>query len=129
MSLSLRTASVICALALSACSMSNEPTPVPANAQPMNAAEISALFANPVNFDNNITGGMSYEFKPGGQVNFSMRLLPVQKPGQWKQEGDRLCISVDSDPWACGNFYRISANQFYFNLPEYDQDYNTLNLR
>lgn len=116
-------------LALSACATTNQPAPVPAGSRLMNAEEVSVLLAKPTTFHNAIMGGLRYEFKPGGQVNYSMRMLPVKKTGQWKLQGNRLCISVEVDPWDCGDFYRISATRFYFDLHGYDQDYNTLDLQ
>lgn len=116
-------------LALAACATTQQPTALPASAEPMRAAELSTLLSRPVTFDNGVTGGMRYEFKPGGEVAYSMRLLPIKKPGAWKLEDDRLCINVDAAPWECGDFYRISMTQYLFNLPGYDQQYNTLSVR
>lgn len=117
------------ALALSACATKDTVTPVPSGASLMNAREVTALLSRPVVFDNAVRGGLRYEFKPDGEAKYSMRMLPVKKPGRWKLDGDRLCIKVEGDPWDCGDFYQISATRYYFNLRGYDSDYNTLELK
>lgn len=125
----LRAATLLGSLALTACATMDQVTPVPAGTRLMNAEQVSALLAKPATFNNAIMGGLRYEFKPGGEVNYSMRMLPARKPGRWKLDGDRLCINVEGDPWECGDFYQISATRFYFNLRGYDEDYNTLDLQ
>jgi len=125
----LRTTLLSSVLVVSACATMDQVTPVPAGTRLMNAQEITTLLSRPVVFDNAILGGLRYEFKPDGEVNYSMRMLPAKKPGRWKLDGDRLCINVEGDPWDCGDFYQISATRYYFNLRGYDADYNTLELK
>jgi hypothetical protein len=116
-------------LALAACATTNQPMAVPTGAEPMHAPALSTLLSRPVTFDNGVTGGMRYEFEPGGKVAYSMRLLPLKKRGAWKLEDDRLCINVDDAQWECGNFYRLTTTQYLFDLPGYDRQYNTLSVR
>ncbi len=116
-------------LFLTACGTGGEDAYIPTGARSMSYSEIQGLLSRPVRFDNDITGGMSYNFNPNGQVGYFMRMLPVEKTGAWRVEGNQLCIRVDEDPWECGDFYQLSASRYYFFLPEYGQDYNTLNLR
>lgn len=120
---------LVLALVLPACATMDQIVPVPENAKQMKAEEISALLSRPATFDNAIRGGLRYEFKPAGEVAYSMRMLRARKAGKWKLDGDRLCINVDADPWDCGDFYRISDTRYYFSLRGYDQDYNTLDLK
>ena len=114
---------------LAACSTGLGDAHVPANAKAMSQTEIQALLSRPVRFDNDVTGGMSYNFNPDGHVGYSMRMLPAQRTGTWRVEGSLLCIRVDTDPWDCGGLYQLSAKRYYFFLPQYGQDYNTLNLK
>jgi hypothetical protein len=116
-------------LALAACATTDQLAQAPESSRQMNAEEISALLSRSSTFDNAIRGGMRYEFKPSGDVAYSMRMMKARKTGKWKLEGDRLCINVDGDAWDCGEFYRISETRFYFGLRGYDRDYNTLDLK
>lgn len=125
----LRAALLLPALALTACATMDQPAAVPKSTRLMSAADVSVLLSKPAIFNNGITGGVRYEFKPGGELAYSMHMLPAKKSGKWKLEGGRLCINVDDDPWESGNFFRVSATQYYFNLPEYDQQYNSLDLQ
>ena len=119
---------LISALALAACSTMNQVTTVPAEAKLMTAANVSLLFSKPVTFHNTISGGLRYEFRPGGTADYSMRWFPLKKAGQWRVDGSQLCIRISNDPWQCGDFYQISPTKYYFSLPDYSQQYNTLEL-
>ncbi|MCA3323433.1 MAG: hypothetical protein INF75_00545 [Roseomonas sp.] len=113
---------------LAACA-SNPAAAPPTGAKRLQVTEIRTLLAQPVRFDNSITGGLSYSFAPDGTVGFSMRMLPAVRTGAWKIDGEQLCITVDSGSWECGALYRLGPAQYYFDLPGYDAAYNTLNCR
>lgn len=108
---------------------SEPPAAPPIGAKRLQVAEIQTLLAQPVRFDNSITGGLSYAFSPDGSVGFSMRMMPASMPGSWKVDGEQLCIFAGRGPWECGALYRLGSGQYYFDLPGYDAAYNTLNRR
>lgn len=113
---------------LTACATS-APTPVPAGATRMSTPDIQALFAQPTQLDNEVRGGLTYRFAPNGGVEFGMRLFAARKSGQWRADDEGLCVRVESDPWICGPLYRLGANRYYFDVPQYGQDYNSLTVR
>ncbi|MCZ8339163.1 MAG: hypothetical protein O9345_13600 [Burkholderiaceae bacterium] len=104
-------------------------TPVPAGAQRMEAREIRALFAHPTRLDNGVRGGLTYRFAPDGTVEFGMRMFSARRTGTWRVDDDGLCVRVETDPWICGPLHRLGSGRFYFDVPQYDQDYNTLTVR
>lgn len=108
---------------------SEPPVAPPIGAKRLGVAEIQTLLAQPIRFDNSITGGLSYAFSPDGTVGFSMRMMPASVAGSWKLDGEKLCIAAERGNWECGAFYRLSSGQYYFDLPGYGADYNTLNRR
>ncbi|MFN7207733.1 MAG: hypothetical protein ACK5VU_03530 [Burkholderiales bacterium] len=121
--------SLLLSVFLVACASIDQPSVVPAGAERLSVTEIRALLAQPVIFDNDISGGLSYSFSPDGKVLFSMRMLPARKAGAWRVGDEGLCVRVDSDPWECGPLYRLGNDRYYFEQPGYDNDYNTLTVR
>jgi len=123
-------AGALLACSLAACATLDQPTVVPQGAERINASDIRALLAQPVVFDNDIKGGLTYAFAPDGSVTFSMRSMPGRRTGAWRAGEDGLCVRVvDSDPWECGPLYRLGNDRFYRYQPAYGNDYNTLILR
>jgi hypothetical protein len=121
--------SLLLSVFLVACASIDQPSVVPPGAERLSVTEIRALLAQPVIFDNDISGGLSYSFSPDGKVLFSMRMLPARKAGAWRVGDEGLCVRVDSDPWECGPLYRLGNDRYYFEQPGYDNDYNTLTVR
>lgn len=122
-------AGAMLACSLAACATIDQPTVVPQGAERLNAAEIRALLAQPVVFDNDIKGGLTYAFAPDGSATFSMRSMPARRKGAWRAGDEGLCVRVDSDPWECGPLYRLGNDRFYHHQPAYGNEYNTLILR
>ncbi len=121
--------SAILALFLAACATIDEPTVVPSGAERLSVSEIRTLLSQPVIFDNDIKGGMTYTFAPDGSAVFSMRMLPARKTGAWRTGHEGLCVRVENDPWECGPLYRLGNGRYYFHQAEYGNDYNTLIMR
>jgi hypothetical protein len=120
---------IMLACFLAACAIIDEPTVVPQGAERLNASEIRGLLAQPVVFDNDIKGGLTYSFAPDGSATFSMRALPARRKGEWRAGEEGLCVRVDKDPWECGPLFRLGNDRFYHYQPAYGNDYNTLILR
>ncbi len=125
----LQTTLALTAAALLGACATNPAAPVPTGAQRMEGKEIRTLFARPTRLDNDVRGGLTYRFAPDGTVEYGMRMLPVRQTGTWRADNDGLCVRVENDPWICGPFYRLGSGRYYFDVPEYGQDYNTLTVR
>lgn len=125
----LRTLLALTTAALLGACATEPATPVPAGALRMEGKEIRALLAYPTRLDNGVRGGLTYRFAPDGTVEYGMRMFAMRKAGAWRADDDGLCVRVQSDPWICGAFYRLGSGRFYFDVPQYGQDYNTLTVR
>jgi hypothetical protein len=104
-------------------------TPVPVGALRMEAKDIRALLGRPIRLDNGVRGGLTYRFAPDGTVEYGMRLLAMRRAGTWRADDKGLCVRLENDPWICGHFYRLGSDRFYFDVPQYGRDYNTLTIR
>ena len=83
--------------------------PVPAGAQRMNASEIGALFEHPIQLDSAVHGGLTYRFRPDGELAVQMRLLVLRLKGGWRVANDGLCLWLQGDRWGVARCTKWAA--------------------
>ena len=116
------------------CEDNGPPGAVPANAVKMKASEIENLMQKTIEsnyaFDDAYAEGLRYTPKAANVLSVSSRYISKVIPGAWRVDtaNDKLCTIIESDPENCYEFYRISDQSYYIDVPGLYLKQNTLTL-
>jgi hypothetical protein len=121
-------------LFLTACA-TQTPGKVPTQATRLSAAQIDNVIQRAITeklaFDDAFDGGLIYIPLSGGRLEMRSRFISKIVPGAWRVDSgtSTLCIRVENAAENCYQFYALTTDTFYIDVPGLSLEANTLLLK
>jgi hypothetical protein len=121
-------------LFLNACA-TQTPGKVPTQATRLNSNQIENVIQRAISeklaFDDAFDGGLTYIPLIAGRLETKSRFISKMVPGAWRVDSgtSTLCIRIENAAENCYQFYALTTDTFYIDVPGLSLEANTLSLK